>query len=97
VEDGADNVAIALEVGGVKRPEALERPAHARQGRPRRLRRPLPAPALRRAEEARGLAQVLIREPKILLMDEPFGPLDAQTRHIMGELLLDLWRRTARR
>jgi NitT/TauT family transport system ATP-binding protein len=38
-----------------------------------------------------GLAQVLIRDPKILLMDEPFGPLDAQTRQIMGNLLLDLW------
>jgi NitT/TauT family transport system ATP-binding protein len=38
-----------------------------------------------------GLAQVLIRNPKILLMDEPFGPLDAQTRQIMGNLLLDLW------
>jgi NitT/TauT family transport system ATP-binding protein len=38
-----------------------------------------------------GLAQVLIRDPAILLMDEPFGPLDAQTRQIMGNLLLDLW------
>src|SRR6185437_4410124 len=38
-----------------------------------------------------GLAQVLIRDPKILLMDAPFGPLDAQTRQIMGNLLLDLW------
>ena len=38
-----------------------------------------------------GLAQVLIRNPKILLMDEPFGPLDAQTRQIMGNLLLELW------
>jgi NitT/TauT family transport system ATP-binding protein len=38
-----------------------------------------------------GLAQVLIRDPKILLMDEPFGPLDAQTRQIMGNQLLDLW------
>jgi NitT/TauT family transport system ATP-binding protein len=38
-----------------------------------------------------ALAQMLIRDPEILLMDEPFGPLDAQTRQIMGNLLLDLW------
>src|SRR5262249_61427967 len=38
-----------------------------------------------------GLVQVLIRDPKILLMDERFGPLDAQTRQIIGNLLLDLW------
>src|SRR5690606_13915250 len=40
-----------------------------------------------------ALAQVLILDPKILLMDQPFGPLDALTRTIMGELLLDLWSR----
>jgi NitT/TauT family transport system ATP-binding protein len=34
---------------------------------------------------------VLIRDPKIIFMDEPFGPLDAQTRLIMGDLLLGLW------
>ncbi len=34
-----------------------------------------------------GLAQLLIRDPRILLMDEPFGSLDAQTRQIMGNLL----------
>ena len=34
---------------------------------------------------------MLIRNPAILLMDEPFGPLDAQTRQIMGNLLLTLW------
>jgi NitT/TauT family transport system ATP-binding protein len=38
-----------------------------------------------------GLAQTLIRNPEILLMDEPFGPLDAQTRALMGDLLLSLW------
>lgn len=38
-----------------------------------------------------ALAQVLIRDPDILLMDEPFGPLDAQTRLIMHDLLLRLW------
>ncbi|TMV60782.1 ABC transporter ATP-binding protein, partial [Thioclava sp. BHET1] len=38
-----------------------------------------------------AMAQVLIRDPQIILMDEPFGPLDAQTRLIMGDLLLRLW------
>src|SRR5207249_1387759 len=33
-------------------------------------------------------------DTKILLMDEPFGALDEQTRVLMGEWLLDIWRRT---
>jgi sulfonate transport system ATP-binding protein len=87
-----DNVAIGLEVAGVARKEALERaqvwlkrvglsafadryPHQLSGGQRKRV----------------GLAQMLIRDPKILLMDEPFGPLDAQTRQIMGNLLLELW------
>ena len=40
-----------------------------------------------------GLAQVLIRDPKILLMDEPFGALDAHTRVRLQNELLDIWER----
>src|SRR5271154_6602284 len=87
-----DNVAIGLEISGAPRAHALERahgwltsvglgafgnryPHMLSGGQRKRI----------------GLAQVLIRDPKILLMDEPFGPLDAQTRQIMGNLLLELW------
>jgi NitT/TauT family transport system ATP-binding protein len=87
-----DNVAIGLEIAGVARSEALARAQKwldavglgAFAGRYPHM--------LSGGQRKRvGLAQVLIRDPKILLMDEPFGPLDAQTRQIMGNLLLELW------
>lgn len=87
-----DNVAIGLEVAGTSRTEAkraarewLERVGLAAFAD--RYPQMLSGGQRKRV----GLAQVLIRDPKLLLMDEPFGPLDAQTRLIMGDLLLKLW------
>jgi NitT/TauT family transport system ATP-binding protein len=87
-----DNVAIGLEIQGTSRAEALTRAqswlASVGLGAfGNRYPHMLSGGQRKRV----GLAQVLIRDPKILLMDEPFGPLDAQTRQIMGNLLLELW------
>ncbi|HET7388627.1 MAG TPA: ABC transporter ATP-binding protein [Nocardioidaceae bacterium] len=41
-----------------------------------------------------GLARALATDPEILLMDEPFGAIDAQTRELMQEELMKLWEET---
>ena len=87
-----DNVAVALEVMGASRAEAG---AQARQWLARvglaRFAERYPHQLSGGQRKRVALAQMLIRNPSILLMDEPFGPLDAQTRGLMGDLLLSLW------
>jgi NitT/TauT family transport system ATP-binding protein len=87
-----DNVAVALEVGGTARQDALEQARQwlARVGLARFGER-YPHQLSGGQRKRVALAQMLIRDPAILLMDEPFGPLDAQTRGLMGDLLLTLW------
>jgi NitT/TauT family transport system ATP-binding protein len=86
------NVAVALEPAGVPAAKAREQARSwlQRVGLGTFLDR-YPHQLSGGQRKRVALAQTLIRDPEILLMDEPFGPLDAQTRALMGDLLLSLW------
>lgn len=87
-----DNVVAGLEFAGVERMQACE------QGREWMKRVGLSGFEDRYPHQMSGgmrkrtmLAQTLIRDPDLILMDEPFSALDIQTRQLMENEVLELW------
>ena len=91
------NVEFGMKFGGIP---AVERAAIARHfidevglnGFDRVFPKELSGGMMQRVAIARALAN----DPAVLLMDEPFGALDAQTRAAMGELMTHIWERDAK-
>ena len=90
-----DNVAFPLEVAGVAQSERHDRAiALVAMVGLTGFEKSYPHELSGGMRQRANIIRTLIYSPKVMLMDEPFGPLDAQTRLILQEQLLEIWART---
>ena len=91
----SDNVGFGLKRAGAPAGEVQQRVAHALAVMGLTdFAAEFPAQLSGGMRQRVCIARTLVTRPRLILLDEPFGALDAQTRLIMGEQLLDLWRET---
>jgi len=95
--DAVGNAALALECAGVPRGEARRRaaPLFERFGLDR-FERARPAELSGGMRQRVAFLRTLLTDRPILLLDEPFGALDSQTRLRMQQWLLDVWEQEGR-
>lgn len=89
-----DNVALSLDFAGMDKSEREDRAAEMikKVGLAGHEKKYAQYPTLSGGQLQRvAIARSLLANPKILLMDEPFGALDVKTRLQMQDLLLELW------
>ena len=91
----ADNVAFGLRRAGVVAAEVKRRVDYAVGFMGLRdFARSYPAQLSGGMRQRVCIARTLVMQPRLILLDEPFGALDQQTRLLMGDELLRLWRET---
>src|SRR5512138_1168287 len=90
-----DNIAFGLRRAGVDGAEIERRVSYAVGFMGLEdFRRAYPAQLSGGMRQRVCIARTLVMQPRLVLLDEPFGALDAQTRLLMGDELLRLWRET---